>query len=92
MSAIADDAKLIFFAEGDDAVEYLDVFEEEGEAAVIDLILGGKLEDPDQENTPRPGEEDDDEIFEHDDGYVLIYNSQLDRVWLYELPAYDAEP
>jgi hypothetical protein len=86
MSAISEDSSLVFFAEGDDAIEYLDLLEEEGEAAVIDLILGSKLDEIEQENTPEP-EDQDDEVFEHDDGYVLVYNARLERVWLYETAA-----
>jgi hypothetical protein len=88
MSTIAEDSSLIFFAEGDDAVELLDLLEEEGEAAVIDHVVGGKLEDIDAEETPEP-EDDDDEVFEHDDGYVLVFNPRIERIWLYERDADD---
>ena len=74
---------LIFFAEGDDADDYFTVIDESGEAAVIDRIVSGKLQDPDQDGTPRPGDEDD-ETFEHDDGYTLVYNPRHERIWLYE--------
>ena len=88
MSTIAEDSSLIFFAEGDDAVELLDLLEEEGEAAVIDHVVGGKLEDVDAEEIPEP-EDDDDEVFEHDDGYVLVFNPRVERIWLYERDAED---
>jgi hypothetical protein len=90
MSTIAEDSSLIFFAEGDDAVELLDLLEEEGEAAVVDHVVGGKLEDIDAEETPEP-EDDDDEVFEHDDGYVLVFNPRIERIWLYEREADDDE-
>lgn len=83
MSTIAEDSSLIFFAEGDDATELLDLLEEEGEAAVIDHIVGSKLEDLDPEDTPEP-EDEDDVVFEHDDGYILVFNPRIERVWLYE--------
>ncbi len=84
MSMIAQESRLIFFAEGDDAIELLDLLEEEGEPAVIEHILEGKLEEVDVEETPEPEDDEDDEIFEHDDGFALIYNPRLERVWLYE--------
>jgi hypothetical protein len=90
MSTIADESSLIFFAEGDDATELLDLLEEEGEAAVVDHIVGSKLEDIDTEDTPEP-EEDDDEVFEHDDGYILVFNPRIERVWLYEREETDDE-
>jgi hypothetical protein len=52
-----------FYAEGDEAAEYLSFMEDRGEAAVIDLIVDDKLVDFDQENTPEPADEDD-EVFE----------------------------
>jgi hypothetical protein len=82
MSTIAENWTLIFFAEGDDALEYLDLMEEEGEPAVIEQIVEGKLEDIDVEEIPEPEEEN--EEFEHDDGYLLVYNAELERLWLYE--------
>jgi hypothetical protein len=84
MSTIAEESSLIFFAEGDDAAELLDLLEEEGEAAVVDHIVGGKLDDIDPDETPEPEDDEDEEIFEHDDGYVLVYNPRLERLWLYE--------
>ena len=84
MSTIAEDSNLIFFAEGDDAAELLDLLDEEGEAAVVDHIVGSKLDEIDPDDTPEPEDDEDDEIFEHDDGYVLIYNPRLERIWLYE--------
>jgi len=90
MSTIAEDSDLIFFAEGDDAIELLDLLEEEGDAAVIDHIVGSKLEAVETDETPEP-EDRDDEVFEHDDGYVLVYNPRLERVWLYEREAFDDE-
>ncbi len=83
MSTIAENWNLIFFAEGDDAVEYLDLMDDEDETAVVDQILDTKLEDLDPEDIPEP--EDDDELYEHSDGYVLVYNRTVERVWLYEL-------
>jgi len=91
MSTIAEDSALIFFAEGDDAVELLDLLEEEGEAAVVDHIVGGKLDEVDAEDVPEPEDDEDEEIFEHDDGYVLVYNPRLERVWLYEREAPEDE-
>jgi len=61
MSTVAENWKLIFFAEGDDAGEYLDLLDEE----------------------------DEDEVYEHEDGYVLVHNRELERVWLYELTDLD---
>ena len=83
MSPSAKEPRLIFFAEGDDADDYFDLIDHCGEAAVIDEIVGGRRLDTDQEGTPRPGSGDD-TSFEHDDGYTLIYNPQLWRIWLYE--------
>jgi hypothetical protein len=87
MSTIAENWNLIFYAEGDDAIEYLDLLDEEDEAAAIDQILDGKLDDLEGEEIPDP--EDDDEIYEHADGYVLVYNRPVERVWLYELTDLD---
>jgi len=89
MSTVAENWKLIFFAEGDDASEYLDLLDEEDEASVIDQIVGGKLDEIEDDDIPDPEEEDD--IFEHEDGYVLVYNQELERLWLYELTDMDAE-
>jgi hypothetical protein len=83
MSTIAENWKLIFFAEGDDASEYLDLLDEEDEASVIDQIVGGKLDEIEDDDIPEP--EDDDEIYEHEDGYVLVYSRNIERIWLYEL-------
>jgi hypothetical protein len=83
MSTIAENWHLIFFAEGDDATELLDLMDEEDEETVIDQIVGGKLEEIDEEETPDP--EDEDEVYEHDDGYVLVYNRRNERLWVYEL-------
>ncbi len=90
MSTIADNWTLILFAEGDDAIEYIDLLDDEGEAAVIDDIVGGKLDEVDVEEIPEP-DDDDDEVFEHDDGYVLVYNRRHERLWLYELSDLDDE-
>jgi hypothetical protein len=87
MSTIAENWRLIFFAEGDDAVEYLDLLDDEDETAVVDQILDTKLEDLDSEEIPEP--EDEDELYEHSDGYVLVYNRPAERVWLYELTDLD---
>jgi len=89
MSTVAENWKLIFYAEGDDASEYLDLLDEEDEASVIDQIVGGKLDEIEDDDIPDPEEEDD--IFEHEDGYVLVYNQELERLWLYELTDMDAE-
>jgi hypothetical protein len=87
MSTIAENWNLLFFAEGDDAAEYLDLLDEEDEASVIDQIVGGKLDDLEDEDIPDP--EEDDEIYEHEDGYVLVYNRGLERLWVYELTDLD---
>lgn len=87
MSTIAENWKLLFFAEGDDAAEYLDLLEEEDEASVIDQIVGGKLDDLEDEEIPDP--EEDDDQYEHEDGYVLIYSPQMERIWLFELTDMD---
>jgi hypothetical protein len=78
---------LIFFAEGDDATEYLDLLDEEDEASVIDQIVGGKLDEIEDEDIPDP--EEDDEIFEHEDEYVLAYSRAQERIWVYELTDLD---
>jgi len=83
MSTVAENWKLIFYTEGDDAAEYIDMLDEEDEAAVIDQVVGGKLEDVDEEDAPEP--EDDDELYEHSDGYALVYSRSLERIWVYEL-------
>ncbi len=90
MSTIAENWTLIFFAEGEDAIEHIDLMDDEGEAALIEDVVGGKLEDIDPEDVPEP-EDDDDEVFEHDDGYVLIYNRRHERVWIYELTDEDED-
>lgn len=89
MSTIAENWHLIFYAEGDDAIELLDLMDEEDEAAVIDQVVSGKLDDLDEEEIPEP--EDDDEIYEHDDGYALVFNRRSERVWVYELTDYDED-
>jgi len=89
MSTVAENWKLIFFAEGDDAAEYLDMLEEEDEASVIDQIVDGKLDEIEDDDIPDPEEEDD--IYEHEDGYVLVYNSEMERLWLFELTDMDAD-
>src|ERR1700743_3042717 len=89
MSTVAENWKLIFFAEGDDATEYLDLLDEEDEASVIDQIVDGKLDEIEDDDIPEP--EEDDDIFEHEDGYVLVYNQELERLWLYELTDRDEE-
>ena len=89
MSAIAENWNLILFAEGDDAIEYLDLLDEEDESAVIDQMLDTKLEDLDAADIPEP--QDDDDLYEHHDGYVLVYNRPLERVWLYELMDLDED-
>ncbi len=83
MSTIAENWHLIFFAEGEDATEYIDLLDEEDEAAVIEQIVDGKLDDIDPADVPEP--EDDDELYEHDDGYVLVYSRPNERVWVYQL-------
>jgi hypothetical protein len=87
MSTIAENWKLLFFAEGDDAAEYLDLLDEEDEVSVIDQIVGGKLDDLEGEEIPEP--EEDDDQYEHEDGYVLVYNPQMERIWLFELTDMD---
>jgi len=89
MSAIAENWELILFAEGDEALEYIDLLDEEDEDAVIDQIVNGKLDELDEEDIPEP--EDDDEIFENEDGYVLVYSRRLERLWVYELADYDED-
>ena len=89
MSAIAENWELILFAEGDEALEYIDLLDEEDEDAVIDQIVNGKLDELDEEDIPEP--EDDDEIFENEDGYVLVYSRWLERLWVYELADYDED-
>jgi len=89
MSTVAENWKLIFFAEGDDATEYLDMLEEEDEASIIDQIVDGKLDEIEDDDIPDPDE--DDEQYEHEDGYVLVYNQELERIWLYELTDMDEE-
>ena len=87
MSAVAENWELIFFAEGDEALEYIDLLDEEDEEAVIDQIVNGKLDEIDAEDIPEP--EDDDDIYENDEGYVLAYSRRLERVWIYELADFD---
>jgi hypothetical protein len=87
MSTIAENWNLIFFAEGDDATEYLDLLDEEDEASVIDQIVGGKLDEIEDDDIAEPDE--DDELYEHEDGYVLVYNRGLERLWVYELTDLD---
>jgi hypothetical protein len=89
MSTIAENWRLIFFAEGDDATEYLDLLDEEDEVSVIDLIVDGKLDEIEDEEIPEPDEED--ELFEHEDEYVLVYSRANERIWLYELTDMDEE-
>ena len=83
MSLITEEPRLVFFAEGEDADEYFNMIDESGEAAVIDQIVGGNLLDTELEDTPGPRDEDD-ESFEHDDGYTLVYNPRRERIWLFE--------
>ena len=87
MSTIAENWKLIFFAEGDDASEYIDLLDEEDEASVIDQIVGGKLDEIEDEDISEPDEDDD--MYEHEDGYVLVYSRANERLWLYELTDLD---
>ena len=87
MSAVAENWKLIFFAEGDDAIEYLDMLEDEDEASVIDQIVDGKLDEIEDDDIPEPDEDDDQ--YEHEDGYVLVCSPELERIWLYELTDMD---
>ncbi len=89
MSTIAENWKLIFFAEGEDATEYLDLLDEEDEVSVIDLIVDGKLDEIEDDEIPEPDEED--ELFEHEDEYVLVYSRANERIWLYELTDMDDE-
>ncbi|HTJ62363.1 MAG TPA: hypothetical protein VL899_01015 [Alphaproteobacteria bacterium] len=83
MSAIAENWQLILYAEGDDAVEYIDMIDEEDETSVIDQIVGGKLDEIEDDDIPDP--EEDDELFEHEDGYILVFSRETERVWLYEI-------
>jgi hypothetical protein len=83
MSTVAENWKLIFFADGDDAAEYLDLLDEEDEASVIDQIVDGKLDEIEDDDIPDPDEED--ELYEHEDGYVLVSSRELERIWVYEL-------
>ncbi len=83
MITIPENWLLIFFAEGEDATELIDLLDEEDEAAVIEQIVDGKLEDVDAEEVPEP--DDEDELYEHDDGYALIFSRTTERVWIYEL-------
>lgn len=78
-------SRLTFYAEGLDARELLKLIQEAGEAAVIDRIVGERLLDPDQKHTPWPRDEDD-ESFQHDDGYRLVFNPRHERVWLFDVP------
>ena len=89
MSTVAENWKLIFYAEGDDATEYLDLLDEEDEASVIDQIVEGKLDEIEDDDIPEP--EEGDEQYEYEDGYVLVYNLELERIWLYELTDMDEE-
>ncbi len=89
MSTIAENWKLIFFAEGEDTTEYLDLLDEEDEVSVIDLIVDGKLDEIEDDEIPEPDEED--ELFEHEDEYVLVYSRANERIWLYELVDMDDE-
>ena len=82
---MAREPRLVFYAEGDDANQYLALIVDAGEAAVIDRIVGGKLMDPDQKGTPWPRDEDDESFF-HNDGYTLVFNPRQERVWLYDAP------
>jgi hypothetical protein len=88
MSTIAENWNLIFYAEGDDATELIDLLDEEDEEAVIDQVVGGKLDEID-EDVPEP--EDEDEVYEHDEGYALVYNRRIERVWVYELTDLDED-
>jgi hypothetical protein len=83
MSTIAENWALIFYAEGEDATEYIDMIDEEDEASVIDQIVGGKLDEIEDDDIPEP--EDDDELYEHEDGYILIFSRETERVWVYEI-------
>ncbi len=89
MSTIPENWNLIFYAEGDDAVVLIDLIDEEDEAAAIDQVVTGKLDDLEGEDIPEP--EDDDEIFESDDGFAMVTDRRLERVWVYELTDYDED-
>jgi hypothetical protein len=89
MSMVEENWRLIFYAEGDDAAELIDLLDEEDETAVVDQVIGGKLEDIEDEDVPEP--EEDDDLYEHEDGYVLVYNRPMERVWIYELEDYDED-
>ena len=89
MSTIAENWRLIFFAEGDDATEYLDLLDEEDEPSVIDQIVDGKLDEIEDDEIPEPDE--DDELFEHEDEYALVYSRANERIWLYEVTDMDEE-
>jgi hypothetical protein len=83
MSLIAENWALIFYAEGDDAIEYIDMIDEEDEASAIDQIVGGKLDEIEDDDISEP--EEDDEMYEHEDGYILFFSRSLERVWVYEI-------
>jgi hypothetical protein len=89
VSTIAENWALIFYAEGDDAIEYIDMIDEEDETSVIDQIVGGKLDEIEDADIPEP--EADDELFEHEDGYILIFSRETERVWVYEILDTDEE-
>jgi hypothetical protein len=89
MSAVAENWELIFFAEGDEALEYIDLLDEEDEDAVIDQIVNGKLDELEVEDIPEP--EEDDDVYENEEGFVLVYSRRLERLWVYELTEYDDE-
>jgi len=83
MSTVDENWNLIFYAEGEDAVEYIDLMDDEDEEFVVEEILDGKLEEIDETDMAEP--EPGDEIYEHPDGYVLVYSRSNERLWLYEL-------
>lgn len=89
MSTIAENWNLIFYAEGDDAAEYIDLLDDEGEDFVVEEIVDGKLDEIDEGDISDP--EEDDEIYEHPDGYVLVYSRSMERLWVYELTDLDED-
>ncbi len=89
MSTVDENWNLIFYAEGEDAVEYIDLMDDEDEDFVIDEILDGKLEEIDETDMAEP--EPGDEIYEHADGYILVYSRSTERIWVYELSEPDED-
>ena len=62
--------------------EYLDLLDEEDEASVIDQIVGGKLDDLEDEEIPEP-EEDDEAVSSMKTAMCSCYSRpELERLWL----------